>query len=240
MKYRIILFLTLMAAVLTGRAAEHSLNVGQFNRLKIDDNINVVYRCDPDSTGLAIFHADDARAKAFIFSNSGGQLKVQVNTDDIDISGETTVYVYSDYLTAVENGGNLTVRVESPHPCPEFKATQVGNGTVIVEDITATEVKGKLATGLGNVILSGRCTKADFTMVGTGSIQADRLEADEVQCKILGSGSIGCWAQHLLKVKGIGSTKIYYKGSPEIKKAGGGKLLPLARDRVSDYFIPEE
>ncbi|MDE6787366.1 MAG: DUF2807 domain-containing protein, partial [Muribaculaceae bacterium] len=59
------------------------------------------------------------------------------------------------------------------------------------------------------------------------TIQADRLEAVNVNCKMLGNGSIGCWPVEKLKIMGIGNTKIYYKGSPEIEKKGGGKLFPL-------------
>ena len=64
-------------------------------------------------------------------------------------------------------------------------------------------------------------------MVGTGTIQADELKADRVNCKIMGGGNIGCWATESLDVRGIGSTRIYYKGKPKIKKVGGGKVLPL-------------
>ena len=64
-------------------------------------------------------------------------------------------------------------------------------------------------------------------MVGTGTINADGLKTELVNCKIMGSGTIGCWPLSRLDVRGIGSTKIYYKGAPEIKKVGGGKLFPL-------------
>lgn len=205
----------------------HTIDIGQFNRIKITDDVNVVYRCLNDSSGMATFQAPPELANAFIFSVNGGELRIQVNTEDVTVTDKITIHVYSDYLTSVENGGNLTVSVLSPRSCPEFKATQMGNGTLIVEDLEATEVKGRLATGMGKVILSGKCRKADLSILGTGAVQADRLEADEVKCNILGGGTIGCWATDLLKVRGIGSTKIYYKGDPKIKKSGGGKLFPL-------------
>lgn len=205
----------------------HTIEVGQFNRIKITDDVNVVYRCVNDSTGLATFESDPEFANAFLFSVNNGELRIQVNTEEVTSTSLPTVHVYSDYLTSVENGGNCTLTVLAPRPCPEFKATQMGNGTIIVDDIEATEVKGRLATGLGKVILSGKCRKADLSILGTGAVQADRLEAQDVQCNLLGGGTIGCWAVDNLKVRGIGSTKIYYKGSPKVKKSGGGKLFPL-------------
>ena len=205
----------------------HTIEVGQFNRIKVTDDVNVVYRCLSDSTGMATFQAPPDMANAFLFSVNGDQLLIQVNTDVVTVADKPTVHVYSDYLTSVENGGNLTLTIHNPRSCPEFKAVQMGNGTIIVEDIEATEVKGRLATGMGKVILSGKCRKADLSILGTGAVQADRLEANEVQCNILGGGTIGCWALDFMKVRGIGSTKIYYKGDPKIKKSGGGKLFPL-------------
>lgn len=208
----------------------HTLSVGQFNKINVTDDINVVYRCVADSTGMISFTADESLAKAFIFTNNKGNLRVQINTDMVARPELPTVYLYSDYLTSVENGGRGTLTVESPHPCPEFKATLLGNGRLIVEDITATDVKGVLATGNGTISLGGRCTKASLTMVGTGTIQADRLQAEEVNVTIAGSGTIGCWPVQLLKSKGIGSTKIYYKGHPTIRKSGGGKLFPIEQE----------
>lgn len=231
------LIFALCAATAAASPRTHTLKVGQFNKINVTDDINVVYRCVPDSTGTIAFTADESMAKAFIFTNNKGCLRVQINTEMVHRPELPTVYLYSDYLTSVENGGLGTLTVEGPQPCPEFKATQMGNGRVIVEDVNATEVKATLATGNGTIVLGGKCTKASLRMVGAGSIQADRLQAEEVTCSIFGGGSIGCWAESLLKVKGIGSTKIYYNGNPSIKKSGGGKLFPLEQEHVTDYFI---
>ena len=88
-------------------------------------------------------------------------------------------------------------------------------------------VGASIKSGNGTISISGHCQTANFTMLGNGTIQADRLEAVTVSCKMLGQGSIGCWPTEELKVRGIGNTKIYYKGSPKISKKGGGKLYPL-------------
>ncbi|MDE7160303.1 MAG: DUF2807 domain-containing protein [Muribaculaceae bacterium] len=223
----------------TAAPRKHTLDIGQFNKINITDDIDVVYRCVADSTGTVAFTAEESLANAFIFTNSGGKLRVQINTEMVERPELPTIYLYSDYLTSAENGGNGTLTIETPHPCPEFKVVQVGNGRIIAEDINATEVKGTLATGNGNVVLSGKCDKASLKMVGAGSIQADRLQAKEVNSIIFGGGSIGCFAEQLLKVKGLGSTKIYYKGTPEIKKSGTAKIFSLEQERVTDYFISQ-
>lgn len=221
------------------RIHEYIFNVGQFNDIRVLDNVNVVYRCVPDSSGYVAYRGEKDFADSFILSNNKGTLRIQVTTEDVNKPGLPTIYAYSDFLSNAENSSDFTLKVESPAPCAEFRAKQVGNGNVVVENIKATTVKAGLTAGLGNVVLSGSCREAELKMVGTGMISADRLKAETVKCTILGSGSIGCWPTELLQTKGIGSTKIYYKGDPNIKKSGGGKIYPLPSN-PGETFTPGE
>ena len=63
-------------------------------------------------------------------------------------------------------------------------------------------------------------------MAGTGTIQADMLKATDVTCQYVGGGSISTYPLNNLTAKGIGSTRIHYRGNPKIKHRGGGKLIP--------------
>lgn len=218
----------------------YTVDVGQFDRVKVCDNVNVVYRCLPDSSGFMQYRGDIQFADAFIITSKNGTLKIQVSTEDIGHPDLPVLYIYSDFLTSVENASNFSFTIEDPAPCAEFKATQVGNGTLTVENLKTNKVTASIATGNGTVNLSGKCQNAVLKMVGTGMISADRLEADNVQCKILGSGSIGCDPLVKLSVRGLGSTKIYYKGDPKISKSGGGKLYPLPEGRPVDTIIDDE
>ncbi|MDE7146538.1 MAG: DUF2807 domain-containing protein, partial [Duncaniella sp.] len=127
------------------------------------------------------------------------------------------VTVYSEYLTKVENSGDSTVRVLSVARGPKFSATLIGNGRLAVRDVKSTEVNGKIATGNGTLVLDGSCERANISFMGTGVIQADGLKAQQVSVKASGTGSIGVWAVKTLSLVGAGSTKVYYKGEPEIK-----------------------
>lgn len=242
MKKCLYLFLlSLISFIVHAEVQDYKVEVGQFDKLKVLDNVNVVYRCNADSTGFVQYRGEKEFADAFIITpKSDGTLRIQVSTEDVGHPNLPTLYVYSDFLTSVENSSAFSVIVENPAPCAEFKATQIGNGSVAVEDLKTNKLVASLNTGNGTVNVSGTALAAVLKMVGTGIISADRLKADEVQCKILGSGSIGCWPVAILSVKGIGSTKIYYKGDPKIKKSGGGKLFPLPEDRSGDTFIFDE
>ncbi len=84
------------------------------------------------------------------------------------------------------------------------------------------EVNGKIATGNGTLVIDGSCDKANYSFMGTGVIQADGMKAEEVSVKASGTGSIGVWAEKKLTIMGAGSTKVYYKGNPEIKNRSVG------------------
>lgn len=206
---------------------KYKINVGQFDRLQVLDNVNVVYRNVPDSTGYVVYQGVEDFADSFIFTVNNGQLKIQVTTEDVGKPDLPTLYVYSDFLKSVENSSDFNVTVESVAACPEFKALMVGNGSIVVDGLKCNKVEAVLATGNGSVNLSGETQNERIRLVGTGCIMTDRLKANDVKIRIAGSGTIGCWAINNLNISGLGSTKIYYKGYPSVKKKGGGKVLPL-------------
>lgn len=227
--------MTLCLPALAGDLKDFVLEVGQFDKIRIDDNVNVVYRQDPDSTGYVSFRGLEEFADAFIFTVNKGTLRVQVTTEDVGKEGLPTLHIFSDFLTSVTNSSAFSVLVTDLAPCPELKINLIGNGTITVDDIKATKLSARLTTGNGTINLSGKVKQATYSMVGTGTIQADRLVAEKVTCQIMGSGTIGCSPLDDLCVKGIGSTKIYYTGDPKVSKKGGGKLfrIPDGDDAIS-------
>ncbi|MDE5957351.1 MAG: DUF2807 domain-containing protein [Muribaculaceae bacterium] len=222
------LMLILLTIPSTAKAQEmedYNFTVEQFSILKIQDNVNVVYHCSQDSVAHVSYHSDPDFENAFIFTNSGETLKIQVTTEDVGKPGLPTIHVYSHFLSKVENYSDFNVQVIDPAPAPQFSASLIGNGSISVSGINSTKVTARITAGMGTIILSGKCTDAEYRMMGTGNIDADTLQADNVVCKILGGGSISCAPIQYLKVHGIGSTRVFYTGSPTIKHSGGGKLI---------------
>ena len=229
-RYLIITFLLSIIYITSGFAETNTyrIKVGDFTHLKIVNNINVNYRCNPDSAGYAVFKTDDSFANAFIFSNNNkGVLKIETATEYAGKEDLPTVTVYSDYLNNIDSSSEKTVFIDTPTPCPIFKAKLIGNGKLIVNNLKTTTAEIQLSTGNGTIVANGNVDKAMIKTIGAGTIQADELKAKEVTCIILGTGSIGCHPIELLQTKGIGSTKIYYKGNPKIKKNGGGNIIQL-------------
>lgn len=222
MMKRVISYMLLLLLGLGARAAtpvRYELKVNEFHELKVVDAINVVYSCNPDSTGLAVFTCDSEDAAAFIFNNPKGKgvLSMQLSTESVKKKNLPTIHVYSTYLTKVENSGDSLVKVLNVANGPKFSAQLIGNGRLVVNNVKATEVNAGIATGNGTLIISGQCESAKIKLVGTGVIQADELKADYVSVKASGTGSVGVDAVSELSVSGVGSTKVYYKGEPKIK-----------------------
>ncbi len=213
----------------------YTIEVGQFDHINLTDRADVIYRCVPDSAGLAVFSCEEEISHAYILTNNDGKLRIQVATEDVNDIDLPVLHVYSDFVTSLENSSTGTLTANIGATVPSLSIKLIGNGKIICNNINSTKVVAQITTGNGEIILDGKCRKADFKMLGTGLIQADNLKATDVNCKILGSGSIGCNASSNLDVRGIGSTKIYYKGEPKIKKVGGGKLFPLTASSAEKY-----
>lgn len=205
---------------------EFTAEVGNFKDLKIENNVNVVYTHSNDTIGKVRYTGTSDFDNAFIFSNSNGCLRIQVNTEDLGKPGLPILYVSSNNLEKVENYSDYNLRVESNIAADTFSASLIGNGSITISDVDATNVQAKITAGMGTINISGECVNADFKLTGAGTIQANMLKAQNVNCSILGGGSIATYPIRTLNVKGIGSTRILYRGHPVIKRRGGGKLIP--------------
>ncbi len=219
--------MALLMGGLQMNAKQFKLPVGQFSKLSVDDNVNVVYVGGDGTPSCVTYEGDQKYARAFIITHKGNKLRIQVETLYVDDPELPTLYVYSDFLENASLSAESTLTLKSVAPGSNLDLSVMGNGSLIADNMRATKIGASIKSGNGTISISGHCQQANFSMVGNGTIQADRLEATNVTCKILGQGSIGCWPLEELKVIGIGSTKVYYKGSPKIDKKGGGKLFPL-------------
>lgn len=227
MKQFLFSIFALISLCFSAAADEYHQSVGEFTSVSLQDSIPVVYRCVPDSTGTVAYVADRRFADKIYFSVNKGELKIQVATEAVGDPDLPVIYIYSKFLEKASNSSSATLKIVNPAPVPRFSANVVGNGAIEVSGLNATGVKAKINTGNGSVVLQGECDWAKFNLLGTGTIQADDLQADTVECKCMGSGSIGCWPLFTLRTNCLGSTKIYYKGEPSIRKKGGGKVIPI-------------
>ena len=211
----------------------YEVSVGDFSKLKITNDLNVEYVLNPDSAGIAVFHTTRDKVNSILFSNKKSRLVIEVSTEDANKpSNLPVVRVYSSSIEELENDADSTLRVINViQPGKKVKLRLSDNGKIVSRGMDVEEVEAAIVTGKGLVILEGKCNKANLRCTGTGEIQADELEAVDVSCMIIGTGTIGCWPNGgKLTIKGSGTGKVYYKGIPsEIKSYQLGKIkaIPL-------------
>lgn len=211
----------------------YELRVGDFNQLDVSNSLNVDYRCNPDSTGYAVFTTTAAKASVLMFTSKKDRLNVQISDDGIALSGLPTITVYSSALLKVVNDGDSLVRVFSPvvpvtkpgKPA-QLQAKVIGNGRISLRDVEAPQISCNVLTGKGSIAVSGYCDTAILSITGTGQIQADGLNATDVNARITGTGTVGCAPAGKLSVHGMGSGKVYYSGTPHevVNKSLGIKV----------------
>ena len=108
----------------------------------------------------------------------------------------------------------------------------IGNGTLIVRYVRATNVDAGINTGCGHLVISsGSAARVNYTNVGTGPLEAGGLEAQRVKAKVFGTGTVDCCATESLTVYGAGSGTIHYTGKPAkiTNRSIGLKLVEIER-----------
>lgn len=222
-------FLLCLICALSSSSRGMVYEVGPFDKLSQQGNINIVYRSVPDSLGMACYFSDTDYSGAFDVRMNNGKLSIK-ETKGHGFEELPTLYVYSDYLSEIKSEGLGVIEADLTATTPVMSVNLVGNGKIICEGLNSSKVSASITTGHGTIVLRGECGTAELKLTGTGLIQADELKADYVKCQCLGTGAIGCWPVEGLEARGIGSTKIYYKGSPSIKKIGGATLIQLVNE----------
>ena len=224
-----VIALSLMAGAQVSR---HEIKVGNFTRLALLDDVNVDYRCNADSAGLAVIYGTKQVVDHLMFSLSEkGQLTIQVDDVFERQGGLPNIIIYSSTLDEAENSGDSTMRVSGLPPLKAFKVRLTDNGKVLVRGVRASKLELQILSGKGKIITDGSCDDLEIRLIGTGEIQADKVDAVAVTCRIMGTGSIGCNVLGgPLKVSGSGTGKVYYKGKPEkvtVRKLGTIKAIPM-------------
>lgn len=228
--------LALPLAANADEVTRYDLKVNDFTELKVVDDVNVIYRCVPDSAGHVIFDATPSHAAAFIFQPDGTKLGIELSPEIAqNPDGLPTITVYSTFLSRAENDGKATLRIEGPAAGAKIKCVLVGNGRLVARGLQFNQVEASLMTGNGEIVVSGKCDIAKLSSTGTGQIQADELVAHEAKCRVVGTGSIGVNASDALTVSGMGSGTVYYLGNPSIKnRTLGVKTKPLIGDNQTN------
>ena len=221
-----------IATTAQAQEKEYKMEVGNFYELSVTDNLSVEYRFSTDSAGYAVFTAHPDVAHAIVLSNSAkGKLSIKLNDKSLRANLLPIITLYSTELLQVSNEGKGAVNILQLRPVSKFTAKTYDNGSITVNGLDAEEASLNILTGKGKITVSGTTGKLDCKNVGTGVIEARNLEAHDINCSIVGTGHIYCNSTGgPLVLKGTGSGKVHYKGTPsniKLRQLGSIKAVPI-------------
>lgn len=125
--------------------------------------------------------------------NEKGELVIGMKRGSWNMS-KLNVYITIPKLSGVSVSGSGSIEVESGFQSDEMKTGISGSGSI--------RFKGGVAT------------RHDVRISGSGSVTADKLEADDVNVEISGSGNSDIFVKKSLNASISGSGDVRYKGTP--------------------------
>ena len=191
--------------------------IADFNEVSILNGINVVYTQSEAQAGKVRIYAPEGNEVVSITSKNG-LLSIRYGRGYSRDFGVIMVYVYSKELSKVSCSMGANFTAENIVSGNKLKLKVLNSSQIRCKNIVYDEVVAKRGLGNGDILLSGKAKKAVYTIIGSGEINADNLIADEVSCKILGKGDVGCHVDKDISVRSIGKGAAYCKG--ELKISG--------------------
>lgn len=106
-----------------------------------------------------------------------------------------------------------------------LSATISGAGKMHFDNIAAKTTSMRIE-GSGKYLIAGKSIEAQLSIDGSGRIQAQNLECEQVQASITGAGNISVWASERLTATITGSGDIAYQGQAKVSKTiiGSGSI----------------
>lgn len=139
----------------------------------------------------------------------------QVDNVSVSLVGKTL------YVAAKENRptNHVEVRITAPDL---LCAIASGSGDIEIKHLVNTKFTATV-TATGDIELTGRTDDGDFTVNGSGDIDADEFAVVRLNAVVNGSGDIECRAIELLNGNIVGSGSIEIHGHPRNLNTTGRK-----------------
>jgi hypothetical protein len=174
----------------SGVAATQSRSLSRFTGVDLAGLNNVVVRAGPRQS--VVVHADSNLLRRVTTRVRAGRLVI--GTTPGNLATKSPMYVVVT-LPSVEA---LTLR---------------GDGTITASNLNSRRLTVRLP-GTGMIRATGRATRLDVTISGSGTALLSELVARDVKAGVSGQGSIVLTAIRRLDARVTGSGTIVYDGSP--------------------------
>lgn len=210
MKQILILILTCSYALAPGQEVE-TRDVAAFTGVKVAEGIEVyLKKGEKESVRVRVTGTDPSNV---ITEVSGSYLRVHMRSGGymgrVDAKVDVT-YVEVDKLSASSAG---TIYSETPLEAGVMEISCSSAGTIEIS-LRADRVECS-ASSAGDMELQGRVGLLIAEVSSAGEIDADDLEADEVQARASSGGSVKVFAIEKIEAHASSGGSVRYRGNPE-------------------------
>ncbi len=206
-------------------AAERTIGVGSFDRVRVDGGFDV--RITTGRSPRATISGDAAALDLVDLRVDGTTLHVHRLSDTSRTPrGTQPVVVTLAAPTLVSasliGGGRLAV---TGMRTMRADLSVAGTGTIAVEGLAAEQANASLV-GTGRITLAGRATHARLLTNGPGTIDASALAADDVTVRLDGPGETTAQARYTATVSSTGLGRVTVAGKPKctVQPPAGGSV----------------
>ncbi len=186
---------------------------GQYKVYLTQGNESLRIETDDNLLDLIETYVDDG--ELHIVTKKGNKL---VSSDNVK------VFVGFKTLKEIRSSGSCVIEAESPIVVPRFEVS--GSGYCKTTIPLETDYLGVSISGSGKFEGTGRATRAEYQVSGSGSIDAEALVSEHVEVTISGSGRAKVFASEELEANISGSGDVGYRGQPRLSQriSGSGKI----------------
>jgi len=194
-----------------GDREKYEINVGEFNRIKVEGNCEIRYYAAPSN--IVTLEVQSNLREYFVVDVQNNELIVRT-TKNISKSSTPVLTVSTPALNSLTISGECTFNANDKIKTDTFILTISGAGEGKAE-LEVNNLKANIS-GACSFELSGKADNADISMSGAGEFKAFSLQVREATVGFSGAGAIKINCSEKLSINANGAGSIEYKGSPSI------------------------
>lgn len=214
----------LLLATVPAGAAERSVGIGSFQRLRVEGPFEVAVTAGPPSARVS---GDRRAIEAVEVRLDGATLVVRPGAGPWGERGGATagpirISLATPALAAAQSTGGARITVARMR-AERVDLTVAGAGAIAATGVDAGEIVGTLA-GAGKLTLAGRARRARLVRNGEGTLDAAALDAGDVLLAADGIGDTAARARYTAQVSNTGVGQVTVSGDAKCAVRGGGPI----------------
>jgi len=220
-------FIALTAFMLPLNQEQKDFPTEKFTKVGISVK-SKIYITQEDNYKLNI-QADEKTLENISVEYKSGELQIKCKKGCM-VKETMIINITSPALNGISLAGSSELFIEKMFNTDKMELNLSGSGNMSLKDLITDNVSASIS-GSGNILLAGGKSGSveEFSIAGSGKINALGFEASEANIEIAGSGDCRVFALEKLNVSVAGSGSVYYSGKPllNIETAGSGKVIPI-------------